>query len=75
VANLIETCSKDNPAQLVANYHLAANTTNDVELFKERLPVVEKSMPVQAIYADGGYYREETLRWPKTPALTCTLPT
>ena len=62
MANLIETCSEQNPVQLVTDYHLAANTTSDVELLKERLPVVKESMQIQDIYADGGYYSEETMQ-------------
>ncbi len=62
VANLIETCGEDNPVQLVTDYHLAPNITSDVELFKERLPVLTEGMPVEDVYADGGYYSEETLQ-------------
>jgi hypothetical protein len=62
VANLIETCNQDNPIQVVTDYHLAANTTSDVELLKERLPILKENMFVQDIYADGGYYGEEALQ-------------
>lgn len=62
MANLIETCSEQNPVQLVTDYHLTANTTSDVELFKERLPVLKENMSVEDIYADGGYCSEETIQ-------------
>lgn len=59
VANLSETCSKDNPFQLITDYKVAANITSDVELIKERLPELKKNTGCEELYVDGGYYSQE----------------
>jgi hypothetical protein len=65
VANLTETCSQDNPVQLLTDYHLAPNTTSDIELLQNRLPEIKERMPLEDLYADGGYYGEEALKTAK----------
>lgn len=60
VANLSETCSKENPFHLITDYKVATNITSDVELIKERLPEIKSNTDCKELYVDGGYYSEET---------------
>lgn len=53
--NLSETCSDENPVQIVTHYDLAPNTTSDVELLKKDLPTLAEQ-GVTDVYTDGGYY-------------------
>lgn len=53
--NLSETCSEENPVQIVTHYDLAPNTTSDIELLKRALPTLAKQ-GVTDVYTDGGYY-------------------
>lgn len=59
VANLSETCSKENPFQLITDYKVAANITSDVELIKKRLPELKNNTGCEELYVDGGYYSQE----------------
>jgi len=43
VLNLSETCSKENPFQLITYYTVEKNIKSDVELLKERLPIVKQN--------------------------------
>jgi len=61
VANIAETCSKDNPFQLITDYQVAANNTSDVRLIKERLPKLKNNTGCDKLYVDGGYYSPETV--------------
>lgn len=58
VLNLAETCADENPVQIVTHYHLAPNTTSDVELLKRDLPTLGQK-GVKDLYTDGGYYSHE----------------
>lgn len=58
VANLTETCSKDNAAQFVTDYVVEKNTTADVDMLSERLPDIQERTNVDTLYADGGYFGE-----------------
>lgn len=58
VLNLAETCADENPVQIVTHYHLAPNTTSDIELLKKDLPTLKQS-GVKDLYTDGGYYSHE----------------
>lgn len=59
VANISETCSKENAFNLITDYKVAPNTTSDVELLKERLPRIHNHTDCDELYVDGGYYSEE----------------
>ncbi|TEB08537.1 hypothetical protein Psch_02101 [Pelotomaculum schinkii] len=54
MANLAETCSDDNPVQLITDYTLEQNTKSDVEMLKERLPVISEKTDLAELYTDGG---------------------
>lgn len=58
VAEIAETCSKDNPVQLITDYQIAPNITSDVEIIKERLPKIIDS-GCKDLYVDGGFYHSE----------------
>lgn len=59
VVNLAETCSEDNPVQFITDYTLEKNTKSDVEMLKDRLPVIKDKTDLSELYTDGGYYSEE----------------
>jgi len=61
VLNLAETCSKDNPVQLVTDYELDVNIKSDTELAQRRLDPIKQNTDVTDLYVDGGYYGEETI--------------
>ncbi len=52
VLNLTETCSKDNPIQMIVDYLVAQNTTSDKELLKQSLANIDENT---MMYLDGGY--------------------
>lgn len=58
VLNLTETCADENPVQLITHYQIAPNSTSDVDLLKEALPVLEEK-GMENLYLDGGYYSSE----------------
>ncbi|WP_373657693.1 hypothetical protein SPACI_023980 [Sporomusa acidovorans DSM 3132] len=58
VANITETCSKENQAQFVTDYTIEPNTTTDVDMLNDRLPDIKKRTGVEKMYTDGGYYSE-----------------
>lgn len=59
VVNLAETCAEENPLQLITDYTLEKNIKSDVEMLKERLPVIKEKTDLSELYTDGGYYSEE----------------
>jgi len=61
VVNLAETCSKDNPVQLITDYDLDVNIKSDTELARKRVDTIKKNTDVTDLYVDGGYYGEETI--------------
>ncbi|SHK64911.1 transposase [Paramaledivibacter caminithermalis] len=61
VLNLSETCSKDNPVQLITDYKVDKNITADVNLIKERLPIIKENTVLDKMYVDGGYYSEDVV--------------
>jgi len=58
VANITETCSKENEAQLVTDYVVEPNRTADVDMISSRLPDIKDRTGVEKMYVDGGYYGE-----------------
>ena len=59
VANLAETCNKENPFQLITDYTIDQNIKSDVEFIKERLPKIKENTGCEKLYTDGGYYSEK----------------
>ena len=62
VANITETCSKENPFQAITDYKVAPNCTSDVQLIRERLPRLTERTGCKEIYVDGGYYSPQTAK-------------
>ena len=58
VLNLSETCSKENPVQLITDYTLEKNIVTDIDMLIERLPVIIARTKLRDMYLDGGYYSE-----------------
>lgn len=58
VLDLSETCSKDNPFQLLTDYTVEPNNTNDAKILEERLPIIQKNTGCTDMYADGGFHSE-----------------
>lgn len=65
VLNLTKTCSKENPFQLITDYAVEKNIKSDVELAKERLPIVKQNTGCEDVYVDGSYYSEEVVKTAK----------
>lgn len=59
VANLSETCSKENPYQLITDYTIDKNIKSDVDFMEERLPIIVENTGCEKLYVDGGYYSEK----------------
>jgi hypothetical protein len=58
VLNLVETCAKENPAQLITDYTLEQNRVSDVDMILDRLPLLAQR-GVKDLYLDGGFYGEK----------------
>jgi len=56
VVNIAETCSDENPVQLVTDYMVEKNSIGDAEMLEKRIPVLKEKMDVTDIYVDGGYF-------------------
>jgi len=65
VLNITETCSEENPFQLITDYTVEKNIKSDVELAKERISIVKQNTGCEEIYVDGGYYSEEVVQLAK----------
>jgi hypothetical protein len=61
VLNLVETCAPGNVVQLVTDYKLAPNNKSNVEIVRERIPVVTENTGLKDLYSDGGYYGEPVI--------------
>jgi hypothetical protein len=66
VLNIAETCAKDNPIQLITDYKVAQNIKSDVNLIKERLPVIKENTNCESLTTDGGYYGDDLITTGKT---------
>ena len=62
VANFTETCSDDNPVQLVTDYQVELNSTSDVKMADESLTKLQETTPVKDLYVDGGYYSSDLIK-------------
>ncbi len=58
VANLTETCDRDNPLQLIVKVQTEANVTDDPTLLAVALPDLKRRFAVEEVYTDGGYNNE-----------------
>jgi len=55
VVNVTETCTPDNPLQLITAVQVAPNTTDDQDLLVAALPDLDARMPLSDLHTDGGY--------------------
>ena len=59
LANLAETCAKENPIQIITDYAVAPNIKADVTFGEDRIPVIKKNTDCNSMTLDGGYYSED----------------
>ena len=59
VANLSETCDPANPLQLITHVQVAPNNVDDAVRLCEAVPELKARMPLDTLYADGGYGSSE----------------
>lgn len=55
VANLTETCSEENPLQLITQVQVQPNRISDNELLKSGVPELKQRMELEKLVTDGGY--------------------
>lgn len=55
VSNVTETCSPENPFQLIVQVQTSPNTTEDTTLLLEALPDLRKRTAVDTLYNDGAF--------------------
>lgn len=55
VANVTETCTPDNPVQLITHIQVAANNTDDQDLLVAAVPEIKNRMAFTDLDIDGGY--------------------
>ena len=59
---LTETCSDDNPFQLITAATVAPYNISDQEILQVMLPDLKNEFACTDVYGDGGFYSEETLQ-------------
>ncbi len=62
VLGLSETCSADNPFQLITDYSLQPNITSDVDILSQRASDIREHTGVEKLYVDGGFHGEAVYR-------------
>lgn len=55
VVNASETCSEENPLQLITQVQVAPNNTEDADLLIQAVPEIKQRMPLDTLTTDGGY--------------------
>jgi hypothetical protein len=55
VANITETCSAENPLQLITQVQVAPNRVSDNELLKSGVPELKQRTDLEKLVTDGGY--------------------
>jgi len=61
VLEIAETCSKENPFQLITDYTVETNNTSDVEIIQNRLPEIKGNTGCKDMYVDGGFHSPNVL--------------
>jgi hypothetical protein len=56
VLGLAETCSEENPFQLITDYRVDKNITSDIDIIKNRLPQIRENTGCTDMYVDGGFH-------------------
>lgn len=62
VLEIAETCSKDNPFQLITDYQVNKNIKSDVEIIQDRLPKICNNTGCKDLYVDGGFHSEDVVK-------------
>lgn len=55
VINVSETCEEGNKAQIITDVSVSSNTTDDTEIFGDRIPKIVEKTSLKTIATDGGY--------------------
>ena len=55
VANLSQTCDKENPVQLITKVQVASNNVDDANLLAEAAPDLKDRTDIHTLYVDGAY--------------------
>ncbi len=55
VANIAETCDKENPIQLITQVQVEPNVKEDAEMLVEGIEELKERTGVKTLYTDGGY--------------------
>ena len=55
VANLSETCTPENPVQLITSVQVEPNRTSDIAILQAALPQLQERMDLHTLVTDGGY--------------------
>jgi hypothetical protein len=58
VLSVTETCSKENPMQLITDYHVESNAVPDTKIIESRIETIAQTN-CDDLYADGGFYSSE----------------
>ena len=58
VANIAETCSNDNPVQIISDYMLEKNNVADQTMAQDSIPHLSATYDLEELYVDGGYSGE-----------------
>jgi len=58
VANLAETCSDENPVQIITDYALEKNNVSDQAMARNSIPQLASNYDLKELYVDGGYSGE-----------------
>jgi len=59
VLELSETCSKENPFQLITDYKVEPNNVSDQEILTGRLETIRENTGCTDMYVDGGFHSED----------------
>jgi len=55
VANITETCDRENELQLITKVQVASNNVDDGQLMEEAVPELKERTHLETLYTDGGY--------------------
>ena len=68
VLEITETCSKENPMQLITDYTVEKNTIGDTDILKAQVGQIA-STGCKDLYGDGGFYSEEVIETAKNEGI------
>jgi hypothetical protein len=65
VLEAAETCSKENPFQLLTDYEVKPNIISDVEILTDRLGEIKENTGCKDLYVDGGFHSKNVTKTAK----------